>query len=659
MSGNLFGDLSNATKALTAHRFGVTTAGNNLANVNNPDYARQRVVIGEDGMINTVFGPRGLGVEVQAFEHARDSVLDREVLRESSINASLTAQQSALAKAESNLGQEINRTGDSPFIDGASDGSGTGGIAETLNDFFNAFHSLSANPGSDAEKEALVQTAQILSEKLNVTSERFSDLRDDLTLEAETDLGDANRIIEEIARLNSEIARAESSSAGQALSLRDQRQALLEDLSEYMQIKVEDIEGSSGQVRVYVPTIGEANPQFDLVNLGRHHKVSFDDSGVSPSFTVKEGTIKVEIKNGSIGGALTARDGAIADYSRGLDNLAGEIVENVNSLYNGYKSTANVASALAGKLGGEVSSSSIEAAIAASASGTAAATTAATELMKDATISASYTQTELEDMIADTVSAVEYVSKIAKTGATDAEIDADVTTWIAANAATSPAEVAELASETVSKNQNNFFRQTSTSVVGESIAKELGLNQSATSLQDAIDTDVSGASELDIAANLIHTNLGAGSPGLSEVKAMIEKIQNYEQSAGGMSLDSDLDATTLRTSNSSYELGDNSLTLKLAELDELRIDDLGGRKLSTFYRSTVTTLGERVAKVESQLDDEQIVFNLLKEQQDSVSGVSMDEEMTDMMKFQRAYEATGKYIKAIDEMLDVIINRLI
>lgn len=483
MSSNILGDLSNATKALNAHRFGVSTAGNNLANVNNPDYARQRVKIGEDGMINTIFGPRGMGVEVQAFEHMRDTVLDREVLRETSINASLTSQQAALAKAESSLGQEVSRTGDSPFIDGAtSDSSGTGGIAETLNDFFNAFHSLSANAGSDAEKEALIQKAQILTEKLNVTSERFNDLRDDLTLEVETDIGDANRIIKEVARLNSEIARAEANNAGQALSLRDQRQALLEDLSEYVQVKVEDVEGSSGQVRVYVPTIGGSSPQVDLVNLGRYEPITFDDSGATPVFTVKEGDVRIDIKGGSVHGALTSRDGAIAAYQRGLDDLASNLVTEVNALYSD------------------------------------------------------------------------------------------------------------------SGNDTNFFADT-----GD-------------------------------AANF---------------------------AAGGISLAAGLDSTSLRTSNTSTELGDNTLILAIAELGDKKIGSLGDRDMSSFYRSVVTTLGENVSKVESRLEDEQIVFKLLKEQQDSVSGVSIDEEMTDMMKYQRAFEATGKYIRAIDEMLDVIINRLL
>jgi flagellar hook-associated protein 1 FlgK len=123
---SILGDLANATKALNAHRFGVTTAGTNIANVNNPEYSRQRAVLGDRGTVQTLVGPQGLGVEVLGFTQMRDQILDREILRESSINSSLEAQSDVLRKAEANMGQEINRTGDSAFIDGASnDGTGS------------------------------------------------------------------------------------------------------------------------------------------------------------------------------------------------------------------------------------------------------------------------------------------------------------------------------------------------------------------------------------------------------------------------------------------------------------------------------------------------------------------------------------------------------
>jgi flagellar hook-associated protein 1 FlgK len=48
----------------------------------------------------------------------------------------------------------------------------------------------------------------------------------------------------------------------------------------------------------------------------------------------------------------------------------------------------------------------------------------------------------------------------------------------------------------------------------------------------------------------------------------------------------------------------------------------------------------------------------VKSQRDSVSGVSLDEEMADMIKYQRAFQASSRVIQVIDELLDTVVNRL-
>ena len=47
---------------------------------------------------------------------------------------------------------------------------------------------------------------------------------------------------------------------------------------------------------------------------------------------------------------------------------------------------------------------------------------------------------------------------------------------------------------------------------------------------------------------------------------------------------------------------------------------------------------------------------MLRSQRDSVSGVSLDEEMTDLVKFQRAYQASARLITTVDTMLDTVVN---
>ena len=143
MSG-LIGNLLNATKSLGAQQAGVEVAGRNLANINNPAYSRQRVQLGDRILVDTKLGPVGNGVEVLAIEQIRDQFLDAAVAREASQTGLLQAQQSGLQRAQTALGEHVDSSADSSTISTAT--SSTSGIGASINDFFNSFDELAANP---------------------------------------------------------------------------------------------------------------------------------------------------------------------------------------------------------------------------------------------------------------------------------------------------------------------------------------------------------------------------------------------------------------------------------------------------------------------------------------------------------------------------------
>ena len=58
----------------------------------------------------------------------------------------------------------------------------------------------------------------------------------------------------------------------------------------------------------------------------------------------------------------------------------------------------------------------------------------------------------------------------------------------------------------------------------------------------------------------------------------------------------------------------------------------------------------------TQITNQNLVEQMLSRQRDSVSGVSLDEEMTDLIKFQKAFEASARLIVTIDEMLETVVN---
>jgi len=61
----------------------------------------------------------------------------------------------------------------------------------------------------------------------------------------------------------------------------------------------------------------------------------------------------------------------------------------------------------------------------------------------------------------------------------------------------------------------------------------------------------------------------------------------------------------------------------------------------------------------TMVTNQEALLNQLETRKDSVSGVSIDEEMTNMIQFQRAYEANAKMISVIDDLLDTVVNGLI
>ncbi len=86
---------------------------------------------------------------------------------------------------------------------------------------------------------------------------------------------------------------------------------------------------------------------------------------------------------------------------------------------------------------------------------------------------------------------------------------------------------------------------------------------------------------------------------------------------------------------------------------------VGGATFNDYYNNSVATVGTDAKSAASQASDQQKVINQLKNQQSSVSGVNLDEELTKLLQYQRSYQASAKIVNAFDEVLDRIINYLI
>jgi flagellar hook-associated protein 1 FlgK len=321
MSG-LFSTLNSSSMALNAHSRAIETSGKNLANVNNPNYARQRVIYGDRGTVVTPDGVESLGLEVLGVQQLRDTLLDRQLMHEIGLSGSLDTQRDTLQRAQAGLGQSINGGADV-----SATGSTTGGISAALDNFFNAFQDLASRPTDVGARQTLLQKAATLTDTLQETDSRLGQVQSDINTQVTAGVTKANTLLSTISDLNAQISRLEIAHPGAAVDLRDQRQARLEELAAILPIKVTDSGG--GNIQVSVKDASSA----DIVLVdGPTLKgpVAFTGTGLTGGTPATA----MALSGGSIDGALQSRDGAVQTLRDNLNLFTQQLVSSVNKAYN-------------------------------------------------------------------------------------------------------------------------------------------------------------------------------------------------------------------------------------------------------------------------------------------------------------------------------------
>ncbi len=87
------------------------------------------------------------------------------------------------------------------------------------------------------------------------------------------------------------------------------------------------------------------------------------------------------------------------------------------------------------------------------------------------------------------------------------------------------------------------------------------------------------------------------------------------------------------------------------------IRDLRNGSIDTGYAGLVRQIAADAADATRQSTTQSTIVSTLSERRSSVSGVSLDEEMTNMIRFQRGYQASSRALSTMDDMLDTLINR--
>ncbi len=109
--------------------------------------------------------------------------------------------------------------------------------------------------------------------------------------------------------------------------------------------------------------------------------------------------------------------------------------------------------------------------------------------------------------------------------------------------------------------------------------------------------------------------------------------------------------------------GNNELALAIGSMRDLKFDfdpalsgGLSSGTIDEYFQSVVGQLGVQSQEAKRQASNQEILVDQVDERRQSVSGVSLDEEMSNMIKFQHAYNAAARMVTTIDQILDKVIN---
>lgn len=163
------------------------------------------------------------------------------------------------------------------------------------------------------------------------------------------------------------------------------------------------------------------------------------------------------------------------------------------------------------------------------------------------------------------------------------------------------------------------------------------------------------ASDLTSALNAVHT-AGVGLDGVSGRNLFVAQAA-VSGAAGRMAVDPAVgsDGSHIAAASTAAALpGDASNLLKLVSTESQPLS--GGQAADAQLSSIVTTFGARSRQAGALAAQQSTILRNVEQQRDSVSSVSIDEEMVNLTKAQRAYEAVAKVLKTADEMLDTLMS---
>lgn len=605
----LFGALHIAKRGLMASQIGIQVTGHNISNANTPGFSRQRVDFTESLPLNyPPIGVLGMGVEVSSILRVRDTFIDQQLSRERTLEGYFGQMNDYMTQIEATVNEPSDIA-----------------LNARLNRFFASWQEISKYPGNSSIRIAVAEEGRMIADDIRNMYQKLDAIKSDVNNNVFATVENINRYASKIAHLNDNIAKMEVN-GDSANDYRDERDRLVEQLSQLVNITTS--EQKDGTINVYIPG-------YMLVNGINHNPLMAQVDGKVDryrndlfSVTAADGSMSVNIQGGSLKALLDVRDVYVNKYQDNLNYVAQTLADSVNEVHTTGYDLNGVKGDVFFRMGSIDGRSAYK-------------ITAGTNELDITDIEKPLNDSANLGMLTVTSGRVSINGKAiyidAENDSLKMIVDKINTAGTGVTATIGPMNKLVLRSDA-----EKGFKIESIQGLTSNLFEKLNILTTGGSYPE---------NSLASGAGIEFTP--AAPPAMSiRINADITAMPSRIAASAGKDTDNDgiWDATVA--------LSDGTNALRIAQLQDVKLMQGGRTTVNGYYQETITEIGFDTERAQMLVDNQTVMVSALEQRRESISGVSLDEEMTNMVQFQHAFAASARFMSTVQEMLDVLVNMI-
>ncbi|MCA9222866.1 MAG: flagellar hook-associated protein FlgK [Planctomycetales bacterium] len=648
-----------AVSALRANAVALNTVANNIANANTPGYHKQSVLMTElpPNLVSNL--QVGTGVKVQSIRRSYSELTER----------ALTTNASELAASDARLAT-LNQI-ESVFT------PGPGSLTDRTQKFFDELERLSANPGDVTQRGIVLRGAEALTDELHSSLSQLGSIKSSLRTEAEQLVRDLNSKADEIASLNKQIRIAEGGGAN-ANDLRDRRDQLTNELAGIVDAELSTSGGGRGSVLLADRTllIGEKS-----VNLG----IATSPEGDTILVNSASGE-QVSLTGGRLAGLFQSINEIVPEFENQLNEFSNGLIHQFNQTHaTGVGASGPFEQLFGGRAVGDVTAPLAETATdfpIAAGELTVTVTDAATGERRNTRLTIDPKTQSLDD-VAALLNGVDHLEatvnstsrKITLRAETGFGFDftgqLETTPDLTAVTGTSLPQLAGRYNGTA--NDTFAFTVVGTGNVGVTDGLSVEVRNGNGDLLNTLDLGSTYAPGTEVeVSDGVRVSFGAGTLAAgdtfdasaianSDTTGVLSALGLNEFFNGVSASDIEVDGALLNdprrlAAARSTRPGDNDNVDRLISLRDEKLLRDGTRAFEGFLTETLGNIGDQVRDASLESDSLKAAQQRITAEREAYSGIDPNEELVDLLKYQRAFEAASKTLSVMDELMRTTLD---